>query len=60
MGMERIVPTMEERCSLVFCAEGSRSEINELHFCRRTKGEEEVDGPEEFHLVIVDVGGPIY
>ncbi|MEJ9279426.1 LutB/LldF family L-lactate oxidation iron-sulfur protein [Ureibacillus thermosphaericus] len=59
MGMERIVPTFEELDVLVSLL--TRSAVGQkissyVTMITGVKGEEESDGPEEFHLVIVDNG----
>ncbi|MEK3936582.1 LutB/LldF family L-lactate oxidation iron-sulfur protein [Sporosarcina sp. FSL W7-1349] len=59
MGMERLVPTFEELEVLVGLL--SRSAVGQklpsyVTVLTGPKGEGEVDGPEEFHLVIVDNG----
>ncbi|MGM9927443.1 MAG: LutB/LldF family L-lactate oxidation iron-sulfur protein [Bacillus sp. (in: firmicutes)] len=59
MGMERIVPTHEEFEVLVNML--TRSAVGQrlpsyVSVVTGPKGEGEVDGPEEFHLVIVDNG----
>jgi L-lactate dehydrogenase complex protein LldF len=59
MGMERIVPTWEELDILVSML--CRSSVGQKLTSYVTgltgpKGERDVDGPEEFHLVIVDNG----
>ncbi|MFX0571571.1 LutB/LldF family L-lactate oxidation iron-sulfur protein [Bacillus pumilus] len=58
MGMERIVPTMEELDVLVglLCRSAVGQKLTSYISVVGLKGEEEVDGPEEFHLVIVDNG----
>lgn len=58
MGMERIVPTMEELDVLVglLCRSAVGQKLTSYISVVGPKGEEEVDGPEEFHLVIVDNG----
>lgn len=59
MGMERIVPTFEEMEVLVSLL--TRSSVGQrltsyITLLTGPKGENETDGPEEFHLVIVDNG----
>lgn len=59
MGMERIVPTFEEMEVLVSLL--TRSAVGQkltsyITMLTGVKGEGETDGPEEFHLVIVDNG----
>lgn len=59
MGMERIVPTFEEMEVLVSLL--TRSSVGQrltsyVTLLTGPKGENETDGPEEFHLVIVDNG----
>lgn len=59
MGMERLVPTFEELEVLVGLL--SRSAVGQklpsyVTVLTGPKDEEDVDGPEEFHLVIVDNG----
>ena len=59
MGMERIVPTFEEFEVLVGLL--TRSAVGQkltsyVTALTGTRGDGEVDGPEEFHLVIVDNG----
>ncbi|MEQ6376771.1 LutB/LldF family L-lactate oxidation iron-sulfur protein [Bacillaceae bacterium S4-13-56] len=59
MGMERLVPTWEEMEVLVSML--TRSAVGQkltsyVTAITGTRLEEEVDGPEEFHLVIVDNG----
>jgi len=59
MGMERIVPTFEEMEVLVSLL--TRSAVGQkltsyITMLTGVKGEDETDGPEEFHLVIVDNG----
>lgn len=59
MGMERIVPTFEEMEVLVSLL--TRSAVGQkltsyITTLTGIKGEGETDGPEEFHLVIVDNG----
>lgn len=59
MGMERLVPTFEEMEVLVGML--TRSAVGQkltsyITVLTGTKEEHEVDGPEEFHLVIVDNG----
>lgn len=59
MGMERIVPTFEEMEVLVSLL--TRSSVGQkltsyVTLLTGPKGEKETDGPEEFHLVIVDNG----
>ena len=59
MGMERIVPTFEEMEVLVSLL--TRSAVGQkltsyITMLTGVKGEEETDGAEEFHLVIVDNG----
>lgn len=59
MGMERIVPTFEEMEVLVSLL--TRSSVGQkltsyITLLTGVKGENETDGPEEFHLVIVDNG----
>lgn len=59
MGMERIVPTFEEMEVLVSLL--TRSSVGQrltsyVTLLTGPKGEYETDGPEEFHLVIVDNG----
>lgn len=58
MGMERLVPTMEELDVLVglLCRSAVGQKLTSYISVVGPKGEEEVDGPEEFHLVIVDNG----
>ncbi|MBU8695235.1 LutB/LldF family L-lactate oxidation iron-sulfur protein [Bacillus pumilus] len=58
MGMERMVPTMEELDVLVglLCRSAVGQKLTSYISVVGPKGEEEVDGPEEFHLVIVDNG----
>ncbi|SOB99083.1 L-lactate dehydrogenase complex protein LldF [Ureibacillus xyleni] len=59
MGMERIVPTFEEMEVLVSLL--TRSAVGQkltsyITMLTGVKGEGETDGPEEYHLVIVDNG----
>src|SRR5690606_19451915 len=59
MGMERIVPTWEEMEILVGML--TRSAVGQkltsyISCFTGKRGDGEVDGPEEFHLVIVDNG----
>ncbi|MHB7990431.1 LutB/LldF family L-lactate oxidation iron-sulfur protein [Bacillus safensis] len=58
MGMERLVPTMEELDVLVglLCRSAVGQKLTSYISVVGPKGEGEVDGPEEFHLVIVDNG----
>lgn len=59
MGMERIVPTWEELdvlVSLLTRAAVGQKLTSYLTAITGTRLEDEVDGPEEFHLVIVDNG----
>ncbi|TYS31207.1 LutB/LldF family L-lactate oxidation iron-sulfur protein [Bacillus pumilus] len=58
MGMERIVPTMEELDVLVglLCRSAVGQKLTSYISVVGPKAAEEVDGPEEFHLVIVDNG----
>ncbi|MBD3858360.1 iron-sulfur cluster-binding protein [Bacillus sp. 28A-2] len=58
MGMERLVPTMEELDVLVglLCRSAVGQKLTSYISIVGPKGEGEVDGPEEFHLVIVDNG----
>lgn len=58
MGMERLVPTMEELDVLVglLCRSAVGQKLTSYISVVGSKGEGEVDGPEEFHLVIVDNG----
>ncbi|KXI33510.1 MULTISPECIES: LutB/LldF family L-lactate oxidation iron-sulfur protein [Bacillus] len=58
MGMERLVPTMEELDVLVglLCRSAVGQKLTSYISVVGPKGEGELDGPEEFHLVIVDNG----
>lgn len=59
MGMERIVPTWEEMevlVSLLTRAAVGQKLTSYITAITGAKGPEEVDGPEEFHLVVVDNG----
>jgi L-lactate dehydrogenase complex protein LldF len=59
MGMERIVPTWEELDILVtlLCRSAVGQKLTSyITGVTGPKGERDVDGPEEFHLVIVDNG----
>ncbi|MEC1409839.1 LutB/LldF family L-lactate oxidation iron-sulfur protein [Bacillus safensis] len=58
MGMERLVPTMEELDVLVglLCRSAVGQKLTSYISVVGPKGEGEVDGPEEFHLIIVDNG----
>lgn len=58
MGMERLVPTMEELDVLVglLCRSAVGQKLTSYISVVGPKGEGEVDGPEDFHLVIVDNG----
>ncbi|UOQ92910.1 LutB/LldF family L-lactate oxidation iron-sulfur protein [Halobacillus shinanisalinarum] len=59
MGMERIVPTWEEldvMVSLLTRAAVGQKLTSYVTALTGPKGEEDADGPEEFHLVIVDNG----
>ncbi|MCP8617581.1 LutB/LldF family L-lactate oxidation iron-sulfur protein [Salirhabdus salicampi] len=59
MGMERIVPSWEEMevlVSLLTRAAVGQKLTSYITALTGTKGQEEVDGPEEFHLVVVDNG----
>ncbi|MBB6449957.1 L-lactate dehydrogenase complex protein LldF [Geomicrobium halophilum] len=59
MSMERIVPTWEELDVLVslLCRSAVGQKLTSyITGLTGPKGEEDVDGPEEFHLVIVDNG----
>lgn len=58
MGMERVVPTMEELDVLVglLCRSAVGQKLTSYVSVVGPRGEYEVDGPEEFHLVIVDNG----
>ncbi|MGE6632189.1 LutB/LldF family L-lactate oxidation iron-sulfur protein [Bacillus sp. NPDC077027] len=58
MGMERLVPTMEELDVLVglLCRSAVGQKLTSYISVVGPKKEEEVDGPDEFHLVIVDNG----
>ncbi|MGV2541653.1 LUD domain-containing protein, partial [Bacillus pumilus] len=58
MGMGRIVPTKEEMDVLVglLCRSAVGQKLTSYISVVGPKGEEEVDGPEELHLVIVDNG----
>ncbi|WP_221566930.1 LutB/LldF family L-lactate oxidation iron-sulfur protein [Alkalihalobacillus sp. TS-13] len=59
MGMERIVPTWEELDVLVslLCRSAVGQKLTSyVTGLTGVRGENEVDGPEEFHLVIIDNG----
>ena len=58
MGMERMVPTMEELDVLVglLCRSAVGQKLTSYVTVAGPIQEEEVDGPEEFHLVVVDNG----
>ncbi len=58
MGMERIVPTMEEMEVLdnLLCRSAVGQKLTSYITVMGPRVEGEVDGPEEFHLVIVDNG----
>ncbi|GAA3328522.1 hypothetical protein GCM10020331_072810 [Ectobacillus funiculus] len=58
MGMERLVPTMEELDVLVglLCRSAVGQKLTSYITAVGPKHEGEADGPEEFHLVIVDNG----
>lgn len=58
MGMERLVPTMEELDVLVglLCRSAVGQKLTSYITTVGPKYEEEADGPEEFHLVVVDNG----
>jgi L-lactate dehydrogenase complex protein LldF len=58
MGMERLVPTMEELDVLVglLCRSAVGQKLTSYVTVAGPKQEGEGDGPEEFHLVIVDNG----
>ncbi|MBY6024543.1 LutB/LldF family L-lactate oxidation iron-sulfur protein [Bacillus sp. 1780r2a1] len=59
MGMERIVPTWEEMevlVSLLTRAAVGQKLTSYITAITGTRLEEEIDGPDEFHLVIVDNG----
>ncbi|WP_353855643.1 LutB/LldF family L-lactate oxidation iron-sulfur protein [Bacillus sp. Bos-x628] len=58
MGMERLVPSMEELDVLVglLCRSAVGQKLTSYISVVGPRGEGEIDGPEEFHLVIVDNG----
>ena len=58
MGMERMVPTMEKLDVLVglLCRSAVGQKLTSYVTVAGPIQEEEVDGPEEFHLVVVDNG----
>lgn len=59
MGMERIVPTWEELDILVsmLCRSAVGQKLTSyITGLTGVRGDEDVDGPEEFHLIIVDNG----